>query len=149
MKNVPLIIALYFAGNGVSNACPLEGYWKSDEPKTLESFSKAENVTPKQKEVFENNFFGKLYMHIECNQFTAVMDEWIETSEYDLVSSTGSAVTIRYHSEIEGEVVREAKIVGSCYTLEINEGQFLEYFCPISEEAYNKAKQQGPAAGTR
>ena len=119
--------------------CPLEGYWKSDEEKTLASFRQAKDVTPKQKEIFENNFFGKFYMHIKCKEFTSVMDDCIETSNYELLSSSSKAVTIRYTSDLEGEVVREATIEGNCYSLEINDGQFKEYFCPVSAEAYNKA----------
>ncbi len=127
-----LVLPLKVAG------CPLEGYWKSDEEKTLASFRQAKDVTAKQKEIFENKFFGKLYMHIECKRFTSVMEDWVETSKYDLVSSSDKFVTIRYTSEIEGEVVREATIEGNCYSLEINGGQFKEYFCPVSVEAYNK-----------
>jgi hypothetical protein len=119
--------------------CPLEGYWKSDEEKTLASFHQAKDTTPKQKELFENNFFGKLYMHIECKKFTSVMEDWVETGKYDLVSSSDKSVTIKYTSETEGEVVREATIEDDCYSLEINGGQFKEYFCPVSAEAYNKA----------
>lgn len=120
-------------------ACPLEGHWRSNEEKTLASFRQAKDATQKQRELFENDFFGKLYMHIECKKFTSVMDDWIETSKYDLVSSSSKSVTIRYNSELEGEVVREAIIEGDCYSLEVNGGQFKEYFCPVSAEAYNKA----------
>lgn len=131
--------AIFLALSLQAISCPLEGYWKSDEGKTLSSFRQAKNATPKQKELFKNNFFGKLYMHIECKKFTSVMDGWIETTTYDLVSSSSKSVTIRYSSELEGEVVREATIDGDCYSLEVNGGQFEEYFCPVSEKAYNKA----------
>jgi len=133
-----LIFILLFASLK-ANACPLEGYWKSNEEKTLASFSHAENVTEKQREFFTDNFFGKLYMHIECKKFTSVMEDWIETSNYELVSSSEKTVTIKYISELEGEVVREATIESECYSLLINGGQFKEYFCPISAKAYNKA----------
>lgn len=120
-------------------ACPLEGYWKSDEAKTLASFHQAKDATPKQKELFENNFFGKLYMHIECRNFTFVMDNWIASSKYDLVSSSSESVTIRYTSEFMGEVTSKATIEGDCYSIKINGGQFKEYFCPVSAKEYNKA----------
>lgn len=127
--------------------CPLKGYWKSDEERTLASFRQAKGVTSKQKEIFENKFFGKLYLHIECKEFTSVIEDWIETSKYDLLSSSSMSVTIRYTSELEGEVVREATIEGNCYSLEVNGGQFKEYFCPVSAEAYNKAIKFAQQAG--
>lgn len=136
LRKLPVII-LALPLQAVS--CPLEGYWKSDEEKTLVSFRQAKNSTSKQKKLFENNFFGKLYMHIQCKKFITVMDDWIETTQYDLLSSSSKSVTIRYSSELEGEVVREVTIDGDCYFLEVNGGQFKEYFCPISEKAYSKA----------
>ncbi|ROS01338.1 hypothetical protein EDC56_1773 [Sinobacterium caligoides] len=139
MMKLHLLIAILLVLPLRVIGCPLEGYWKSDEEKTLASFRQAKDVTPKQMEVFENNFFGKLFMHIECRKFTSVMDDWIEISSYELVSSSSKSVIIRYTSELEGEVVREAKIEGNCYSLEINGGQFKEYFCPVSAKAYNKA----------
>ena len=67
------------------------------------------------------------------------MEDWVETSSYELVSSSDQVVIIKYNSELEGEVVREAAIEGECYSLLINGGQFKEYFCPVSAKAYNKA----------
>jgi hypothetical protein len=132
-----IIISILFSIH--AGACPLEGYWKSDEQKTLDSFRKAEDATDKQKDLFENGFFGKLYIHYECTKFTSAMDGALETRSYELISSNNNTVTVKYGDEIKGEVVREIQIEGECYSLPVNEGQFREYFCPISKEAYNRA----------
>lgn len=150
MMKLRLLTAIFLVLPFKVIGCPLEGYWKSNEEKTLASFRQAKGATSKQKEIFEKNFFGKLYTHIGCSKFTSVMADWIETSNYELVSSSSKSVTIRYTSDLEGEVVREATIEGSCYSIEINDGQFKEYFCPVSAEAYNKAikfAQQAASGG--
>lgn len=121
-------------------SCPLEGYWRSDAERTLSSFRQAQGVSEKQKELFENNFFGKLYMHIECERFTAVMEGWHEITEYERVTSSDEVVVIKFNSEIEGEVVRKAVIEGACYSLAVNEGQFKEYFCPITKREFLEAR---------
>lgn len=120
-------------------SCPLEGYWKSDEEKTLASFRQALNATQEQKEVFEKNFFGNLYVHFECDSFTSVLDDWIETSNYELVTVADEFVVIRYTSILEGVVTLEATMENDCYFIDVMGGQFKEYFCPVSADAYSGA----------
>ncbi len=120
-------------------SCPLAGYWKSDEEKTLASFRQVIGATQKQKEVFENNFFGNLYIHIECEKLTSVMDDWMETKDYELVSFTDESVIISYASILEGVVTLEATIENDCYFIDVMGGQFKEYFCPVSADAYSGA----------
>ena len=138
MKFVATIIVLIFSLNLKAEECPLEGYWKSHEAKTLESLKAAKNVSDKHKQLFENNFFGKLFMHIECDKFTAIMEDWQEVSKYTVIKASKESVTIKYNSTLEGIVEREALITGECYSLEINNNQFREYFCPVTEKAYNE-----------
>ncbi|MGX5172501.1 hypothetical protein ACUR5C_00570 [Aliikangiella sp. IMCC44653] len=143
-----LVLMFLFVAVKVS-ACPLEGYWKSNEEKTLASFRQAKNSTEKQKALLSEDFFGKLYIQFECEKFTAVLEDWVETYSYALVSATDKNVTFKYSSELEGEVVREATIEGDCYSLSINDGQFKEYFCPITPKAFSEAIELARYAATR
>ncbi|WP_220815882.1 hypothetical protein [Pseudomonas paralcaligenes] len=142
MKTIPraLTIVLLLVSAHAST-CPLEGYWKSHEEKTLASFRSAKDTTAKQREILTKNFFGKLFIHIECDKFTTVMDGWMQTSSYKLLSSPETAVTIQYHSDLEGNVMSEAVIEDKCYSAPVNSGQFKEYFCPVNAEEFNKARR--------
>ena len=130
--------------------CPLYGYWKSNEKLTLESFAKAKDKTKKQEELFGSNFFGRLVNFIECKQFTYALEGWSETTSYELISANESEVVVK-HIEFPGDdepTIIEAHLSedGNCYSIPINGGQFMEYFCKSDEEAYNKALQ--PTADT-
>jgi hypothetical protein len=141
MRSLHLVLLPLVAMIATTEACPLQGYWKSNEKLTIESFRKSLNPTEKQKKLFENKFFGKLFVHIDCSEFTSVMDGWSETVPYAVVSSSNESVVVHYKStgEVSQEIDIEAKIEGECYSLPINGGQFREYFCPVSKEAYNNA----------
>jgi len=143
MRNTALILLLSLPGLVLAEGCPLNGYWKSNEAMTLASFGKAKNVTLKQKELFSNRFFGKLYIYTECDKFITVMDDWIETSQYKLVSAEGNSVKISYieYPDDSSPTMKEAVFEGECYSVPVNGGQFREYFCPVTEQEYNKAQK--------
>lgn len=142
MKILITIIFLTLLTDVQAEECPLSGYWKSDEAKTLISFKAADKVTQKQKELLTNNFFGKLFVHIDCKTFTSVFEGRKETSEYIIVDASKEKVVMRYDSALKGVNEMVATIEGPCYSVLINDGQFREYFCPSTEQAYNKAVQQ-------
>ena len=119
-------------------ACPLEGYWKSNEPKTLESMRRAIDLPEKARKLFENNFFGKLHAHIECNRFTTVLDGEVQSSEYEIIRLESNVYRLKSYSEILGDIEQTLRVEGACYSLEISQGKFREYFCPITVEAYNE-----------
>ncbi len=136
-----LTIALFTSSLGAKE-CPLEGFWKSNEAKTLASLEVASNVTEKQRELFSKDFFGKLFMQIKCSEYTAVLEDWYETTPYELISSKENVVILKYESILdEGFDVMEATISGDCYSVPINSGQFREYLCRTTKEAYNKMLQ--------
>ena len=140
MREIVLLILLCLPGTVLAEDCPMNGYWTSNEEMTLSSFNEVKNATQKQKEIFSKDFFGKLYIHTECNKFTVIMDDWKEVSEYKLISVDGNSVKISY-LEFPGDTeptVKEAIFEGECYSVPINGGQFREYFCPITEQTYNK-----------
>ena len=60
-----VIIAVLSAVCAYSYAdCPIEGTWRSDEGKTLESMNGIGHVTDVQRKYLEDNFFGKLVISI-------------------------------------------------------------------------------------
>ncbi|WP_019601853.1 hypothetical protein [Teredinibacter turnerae] len=125
-----------------SVSCPLEGYWKSNEEMTLESMKKAEGLTEPQLNLFSNNFFGKLYLKIECNKFVSVYEDWIETTEYTLISFNENEVVTKYFSDVEGEVEKTSKLEGKCYSMGVLNDKFKEYFCPIGESDFEAAIEE-------
>lgn len=125
----------------VARSCPLEGYWRSDEAKTLASLSQAKDLTEAQRTLLTDDFFGKLFIHMECDRFTSVYEDFIQSSSYELLSSSKSQIRFKYHNDFEGEVVSTATIEGDCYWVPIVGGSVREYFCPIEEWEYTSARE--------
>lgn len=110
--------------------CPLNGIWKSNERMTLDSMNTHGKVTEKQRELFENSFFGNLEIEVSCNQFTSTYEDAVWTVEYQIVEVSGNRVTTRYHDSLTNEVVEMTIIIeNDCYSLPIGSLGFREYFC--------------------
>lgn len=141
---IMLVPSLGFAGQN----CPLNGYWKSHEKKTLESLSKAKNVTEKQQKIFGSDFFGKLVMFVECGQFTSALEGWGETTRYETISTTRDKVVIQYieFPDDKDPTEKEIHLHGGCYSVPINGGQFREYMCSSSQSAFNKQRNTDSGA---
>ncbi len=140
MKYLTYILIIVSFSVSAKENCPLNGYWKSNEAMTLESFSKLNNVTKKQKEILGNDFFVKMYVFIECEQFTTVMDDWKETSPSQIVSVDKDSIKVKYKefpTDIE-PTIKEVVIKDDCYSIpiKITSGQFNEFFCKTSKESY-------------
>ena len=136
MKIAIVILVLLTSTVAHAEECPLSGYWRSHEGKTLESLSAAEEITDEQAAFYSRNFFGRQHVYIECHQFTSVLDEWEDVQPYTFVTE-GDQFYLTYFSEFEGDVKRPVLIEDDCYAVPVHEGQFWEYFCPVSAEAYS------------
>lgn len=116
------------------SGCPLEGKWRSDEAKTLESMRMYGSVTEKQRELFENGFFGRLTVEIGCDKFIATFDgEEGETVTFDIVSVKGNTITARYIDSFTGSTFESTATIENdgCYSVPVGIVGFKEYFCRV------------------
>lgn len=114
--------------------CPLVGKWRSDEARTLESMRMHGNVTEKQRELFENAFFGRLTVDIECDKFIATFDgEEGEAVTFEIVAVEGRAITMRYVESFTGSTIESTATIENdgCYSVPVGSVGFKEYFCKI------------------
>jgi hypothetical protein len=117
----------------------LIGVWKSDEQKTLASMNQTTGVTKRAKEVFENDFFGRLNIEYRKDEWRSYFDgeeDGIDGNEiflpYTLVEETDKEFIIEYYDEINEEKVTQIlRREGDCYWLPVSRWQFREYFCKV------------------
>lgn len=148
MKYLLILIMFASVSAYASGECPLNGYWQSNEKMTVESLYSSKTTTQNQREILGKDFFGKLVVFIECNQFTSALDGWSETTEYEIVSIGKDQLVIRY-IEFPDDIKptdKEIQIHGNCYSIPINGGQFREYMCKSSKAAFNKQRNSDSSA---
>ncbi len=117
----------------------LQGIWKSNALKTLESMNSIADVTPPAREIFEAEFFGHLYVEFRGNNVRYWLDdEDFDTgfTEYELLDESESRVIIRgWDSVLEESVVDTLTFEDDCYKVVTSAFEFNEYFCRVPEDS--------------
>ena len=116
-----------------ADICKFNGQWKSNEKMTLESMNKTGVISEKQRNLFKNDFFGKLTFVINCGEVTSSYDGVETTSKLEVVSENGREVTFRYFDD-EGNESQNTVTYNedfSCYHARVGQLQFNEFFCKV------------------
>ena len=132
-----LILALSLFGCSQKPHKNLLGYWKSDEQKTLESMRVTPGVTDKAKELFENNFFGKLVVEYKEDTYRAKyvdeednLEEFYKYYPYKVIEVNEDYYLVESYSQLLGEnEIKKIYKDGDCYYVLISKWSFREYFC--------------------
>ena len=144
MKMIIIFIIVLLPLKAFSKECPLEGYWLSNEALTFESIANNANLSPETTNLFSNNFFGKLYIRIDCKEFTNVYIDYIETTEFKIISTSNSQVTMQL--EELGETIDKIFMLhGNCFSVQASSGEYREYFCPITKDKFDQALKTAKA----
>ena len=113
----------------------LVGIWKSNEEKTIASMLSLEGVTDNAKELFTNNFFGKLEVTFKRSKMKSFLsgedfegnDEYID---YQVMEIRPESITIRYFNKLlEDFESQKLTFEGNCYYVLVSKWKFKEYFC--------------------
>ena len=112
---------------------PLVGIWKSDAKKSLASMNQAGDVSAEARELFENDFFGHLFIEYTETESRS----WLDNDElesdfepYEVVEIGASHVTMRSYDELFGEDSDlTAFLEDDCYYVLTSKFNFKEYFC--------------------
>lgn len=90
------------------------------------------NVTKKQREFFEGDFFGKLLINSTCTSFTSYMDGIADTASYEILYQNSNSTKIKYNDPIEQKPVEATlTIINDCYSIPLAGLNFSEYFCRV------------------
>jgi hypothetical protein len=108
------------------------GRWKSDESRTLEDMRRHPEVTEKAKEVFGNNFFGRLIVVFGSNGSTAYFEgeqppDQATFTPYEIVESKADSVVLRVSSSGVEWLSKWYCDEDSIYT-HVSKWEFREYF---------------------
>lgn len=113
------------------------GIWQSNEEKTLASMRAMPGIPDKERETYENDFFGKLVNEIRADSFTTFFANDVPASpvfipaQIEVVS--GDTIRMRYYHEYRKEYVeREITFENGCYTVPVGPWGFREYFCKVN-----------------
>jgi hypothetical protein len=118
------------------------GVWQSDEALTLASLEESQSVSPEDREVFTDDFFGDRVFIYNAYEYTAywVGDEWedVEQEEnwlpYDIVDSGPDFVTLRYAATPYTEPEEKTwRVDGDLIYVEEDRWDFKEYYGRIRE----------------
>ena len=139
-----IITSLFVATVVLASACAerqqipvaFVGTWQSDEALTLASLSKSETVTPADREMFSNDFFGDRVMVFRLDEGMTywVGEEWADIEQdyewypYDIVASDTTFMTVRYPL---GEATW--RVEGDHIYVELPEWGFREYYRRIDD----------------
>jgi hypothetical protein len=114
-----------------SDACPIEGRWKSNEEKTLDNMRRA-NLTDRQWEILGNGFFGRLVLDMDCKGFISYFDGEVSEVSFEKVVVRGNRVTASYYDlDREKEICRTVVIEQNCYSMKLPGLNFSEVFCRV------------------
>ena len=84
----------------VANGNPLIGTWQSDEDRTLQEVRSIPNLPKKARDLFENNFFGKLKLTFTDKKMLSESDGLKSEEPYEVVKKTDDSITIKTWSEL-------------------------------------------------
>lgn len=114
----------------------MEGVWRSDVDKTLESMRGTGKVNDKQRKLFEGDFFGRLSIEITCRKVIVDFNGNRDEFEYKTIIRDGDTVRIEYvNPEAHKGPIRPLILEegGECYHVQLEELQFNEYFCRVKD----------------
>lgn len=111
----------------------LIGKWKSNEKLTLESMNSVEGITPKARELFENDLFGHLVIEYKENEYRAINEKDNYDSgfiPYEVLEVTDRYIRIKEWCDILKEYEESTLYLdGDCYYIITSKFNFKEYFC--------------------
>jgi len=125
---------------GCANLAPEEnelvGLWKSDAEKTLESMRLADGLSEKARRFFEDDFFGHLIAEYRENEARMYFDADSEDAQfcpYRLMEQNDRVFVIEHDEPAKGSgsvttLIRD----GDCYSIEVWNLGFREYFCRVN-----------------
>ena len=132
---VILLTCLLVMSCGDTKECRLCGTWKSDSVRTLDEMKSSTLLTEKQRELFLNDFFGKLTVELTPEMGRAYFPDQqpseVPWERWEVVAEEGQKMTIK--SEIEGQWKEyQIYLQGNCYRVEQPHLGFGEWFCRLS-----------------
>lgn len=96
------IILTLLASSASSNEVheTIIGKWQSDETLTLEDMNR-HSITTKARDIFEDDFFGKLIIIIRKNEFASYFlgEDEPKFEPYEIIESNENSITIQYYWE--------------------------------------------------
>ncbi len=115
--------------SSMTHANFLLGKWRSDEERTLQEVQKIPALPEKFRELFENNFFGKLVFEFTKNKIYSEFDGETSEGSYKVVRSTDESITVRARSSLlqEDEETTYYLDGEAIYTI-VSKYDFREYF---------------------
>jgi len=136
---INLIIVVSLIGCSQIPHQDLLGYWKSDESKTLKSMRSTPGITEKSKELFENNFFGKLVVEYKEDTYRSKFEldednikEFYKYYPYKVLEKGPNYYLLQGQDLLFGGTdTRKIYMDGDCYYVLITKWKFREYFCRI------------------
>lgn len=117
--------------------CAIEGKWKSNEEKTLDSMNSSVTITDEQREFLRNDFFGKLEFDLDCEKFTMYSDGEVTTTYYKSFDINKNTITAHYFDELletDVESILRLDENGQCYSTPSGNSDFSEYFCRVNNQ---------------
>jgi hypothetical protein len=128
-----LVILLSLFPACAKDSCILKGRWQSNEKATLEQMEKYGGVTEKQRQLFTNNFFGKLVVEYTCTEVTLHSEGGASTGKYKIIRKEGNVLKVRFYDEVPDDgITRTIILYGDCYQiLPLLNVHFNEVFCRV------------------
>lgn len=136
MRLLTLLMILGIAPALAADQCALCGAWRSHEQRTLEEVSRSTLITSQQRELFEDDYFGRLIVEIRPGQGRSYFhDEDPATVPWERhVFAELSPGVHSSTSQVAGqEQTRIVRIRGDCFVVEQPEYEFGEWFCRVAE----------------
>jgi hypothetical protein len=143
MKRAAVIFSAFLLMG--SNDVPhqdLLGVWKSNEEMTLASMRATPGVTKKAKDIFENDFFGRLIIEYKIDSYRARyedeednIDEFHHYYPYRVLDRGDNYYILETRIPLVKDNLRQKTIYmdGECYYQLVSRWNFREYFCRIQQ----------------
>jgi hypothetical protein len=113
----------------IANGNPLIGTWQSDEKRTLAEVNKVKDMPEKVRNMFENNFFGKLKFRITKDKIFSDFDGNKSEESYEIVSESEKSVTIKTWNDFFNEYQESTYFIeGDSIYAVVSKYEFREYF---------------------
>jgi len=90
-------------------------------------------VTEKQRQLFMNNFFGKLVAEYSCTEVTLHSEGGASTGKYKIVRQDGNVLEVQFYDEVPDDGITKTIILyGDCYqVVPLLNLHFNEVFCRV------------------
>lgn len=137
MREILISLAIIVALSSCAREeCELCGHWRSNAERTLSEMEKSPLLSDKQRQLFRNDFYGRLIVETRKADSRAYFPdqaaESVDWSPWQVVSHSGNSMTIR--ESIDGEtVLRSITLDGDCYRVDQPNLGFGEWFCKLPQ----------------